>query len=110
MAGSECDICTDELLGDRHENDLTRLSDNSRFSDWEIICLSLEWFDDNIKLCNGTLEGPIRRNPGGNIDRPEVQNLPNPEDVAQCLGVINYDTFPFFSDSDQSFRNTLEGL
>ncbi|XP_039259423.2 5,6-dihydroxyindole-2-carboxylic acid oxidase-like [Styela clava] len=109
IGGSECDICTDELVGDRHPNIPSQLSPNSRFADWEIVCLSLDWFDDNIKLCNGTSEGPIIRNPGGNTDRPLVQKLPEPEDVAKCLGVENYDTFPFFSDSDKSFRNTLEG-
>ncbi|XP_039271284.2 L-dopachrome tautomerase-like [Styela clava] len=109
IGGTECDICTDELLGARHPDDPSRLSPNSRFADWQIVCLSLDWFDDNIKLCNGTYEGTIFRNPGGNTERPLVQKLPEPSDVAECLGVTKYDTFPFFSDSDQSFRNTLEG-
>uniref|UniRef100_H2Y9I6 Tyrosinase copper-binding domain-containing protein n=1 Tax=Ciona savignyi TaxID=51511 RepID=H2Y9I6_CIOSA len=109
IGGSECDVCTDEIVGGQNPEDQTLLGPNSRFADWEVVCLSLDWFNDNIKLCNGTYEGPIRRNPGGNIDRPAVQNLPEPADVANCLQVEEYDTFPFFSDSDSSFRNALEG-
>jgi len=56
------------------------------------------------------LQGPLRRNPGGNIDRPAVQVLPSPDDVRQCLQMENYDTPPFFSNSIESFRNTLEGI
>ena len=55
------------------------------------------------------LIGPIRRNPGGNVDRPAVQTLPSPDDVTKCLQVEPYDTPPFFSNSNGSFRNTLEG-
>nr|XP_002119601.1 5,6-dihydroxyindole-2-carboxylic acid oxidase-like [Ciona intestinalis] len=109
IGGTECDVCTDELLGGQETTDPTLLGSNSRFADWEVVCLSLDWFNDNVKLCNGTNEGPIRRNPGGNIDRPAVQSLPVPEDVAECLKVAEYDTFPYFSDSDKSFRNALEG-
>lgn len=63
-----------------------------------------------LQLCNGTSEGPIFRNPGGNVDRPSVQTLPQPGDVSKCLQVESYDSLPFNSDSDQSFRNTLEGI
>ncbi|CAK8689246.1 unnamed protein product [Clavelina lepadiformis] len=106
--GTECDICNNTLLGARDAIDQTLLDVGSRFADWQVICLSLDWFNDNVKLCNGTEEGPIRRNPGGNVDRPTVQVLPQPGDVAQCLQVDQYDTFPFFSTSD-GFRNALEG-
>nr|XP_002129679.2 L-dopachrome tautomerase [Ciona intestinalis] len=109
IGGSECDVCTDDILGGQNPNDPTFLGPNSTFADWEVVCLSLDWFNDNIKLCNGTFEGPIRRNPGGNIDRPAVQTLPATEDVIKCLQVDEYDTFPYFSDSDNSFRNALEG-
>lgn len=57
IGGNECDICTNELLGARHPDDLNLLSPESRFADWDVICLSLDWFDDNVKLCNGTAEG-----------------------------------------------------
>uniref|UniRef100_F7DEK2 5,6-dihydroxyindole-2-carboxylic acid oxidase n=1 Tax=Ornithorhynchus anatinus TaxID=9258 RepID=F7DEK2_ORNAN len=57
----------------------------------------------------GTEGGPIRRNPAGNVARPMVQRLPEPQDVAQCLEVGLFDTPPFFSNSTDSFRNTVEG-
>uniref|UniRef100_H2YVJ9 Tyrosinase copper-binding domain-containing protein n=1 Tax=Ciona savignyi TaxID=51511 RepID=H2YVJ9_CIOSA len=109
IGGTACDVCTDDILGGQNPEDLTLLGPNSRFADWEVICLSIDWFDDNLKLCNGTFEGPIRRKPGGNIDRPAVQTLPRPQDVTDCLQVQQYDSFPFFSNSENSFRNTLEG-
>uniref|UniRef100_A0A2K6TYW8 5,6-dihydroxyindole-2-carboxylic acid oxidase n=1 Tax=Saimiri boliviensis boliviensis TaxID=39432 RepID=A0A2K6TYW8_SAIBB len=57
----------------------------------------------------GTESGPIRRNPAGNVARPMVQRLPEPQDVAQCLEVGLFDTPPFYSNSTNSFRNTVEG-
>uniref|UniRef100_A0A8C6MRZ7 5,6-dihydroxyindole-2-carboxylic acid oxidase n=1 Tax=Mus spicilegus TaxID=10103 RepID=A0A8C6MRZ7_MUSSI len=59
------------------------------------------------KLC--TEGGPIRRNPAGNVGRPAVQRLPEPQDVTQCLEVRVFDTPPFYSNSTDSFRNTVEG-
>uniref|UniRef100_A0A2I3RKX3 5,6-dihydroxyindole-2-carboxylic acid oxidase n=1 Tax=Pan troglodytes TaxID=9598 RepID=A0A2I3RKX3_PANTR len=56
-----------------------------------------------------TEDGPIRRNPAGNVARPMVQRLPEPQDVAQCLEVGLFDTPPFYSNSTNSFRNTVEG-
>lgn len=57
----------------------------------------------------GTEGGPIRRNPAGNVARPMVQRLPEPQDVALCLEVGLFDTPPFYSNSTDSFRNTVEG-
>lgn len=57
----------------------------------------------------GTEGGPIRRNPAGNVARPMVQRLPEPQDVARCLEVGLFDTPPFYSNSTNSFRNTVEG-
>lgn len=57
----------------------------------------------------GTEGGPIRRNPAGNVGRPAVQHLPEPQDVTQCLEVRVFDTPPFYSNSTDSFRNTVEG-
>ena len=55
--GSNCDICTDNLFGGRNSVDPTLVGSNNRFADWEVVCLSLDWFNDNVKLCNGTYEG-----------------------------------------------------
>lgn len=59
--------------------------------------------------CPGTETSPIRRNPAGNVNRPMVQRLPEPQDVADCLQVNAFDTPPFYSTSSESFRNTIEG-
>lgn len=57
----------------------------------------------------GTEGGPIQRNPGGNVARPMVQRLPDSQDVAKCLDISSYDTLPFYSNSTDSFRNSVEG-
>lgn len=56
-----------------------------------------------------TETSPIRRNPAGNVNRPMVQRLPEPQDVAECLQVNAFDTAPYYSTSSESFRNTIEG-
>lgn len=56
-----------------------------------------------------TETSPIRRNPAGNVNRPMVQRLPEPQDVADCLQVNAFDTAPYYSTSSESFRNTIEG-
>lgn len=70
-------------------------------------CFTLHYF--LFSPPSGTEGGPIRRNPAGNVARPMVQRLPEPEDVAQCLEVGVFDTPPFYSNSTDSFRNTVEG-
>lgn len=65
-----------------------------------------------LSLCfasSGTETSPIRRNPAGNVNRPMVQRLPEPQDIADCLQVNTFDTPPFYSTSSESFRNTIEG-
>uniref|UniRef100_UPI00398F64EA 5,6-dihydroxyindole-2-carboxylic acid oxidase-like n=1 Tax=Pristiophorus japonicus TaxID=55135 RepID=UPI00398F64EA len=107
--GNTCDICTDDLMGARSNFDPTLLSPNSIFSQWRNLCESLEDYDTLGTICNGTEGGPIRRNPGGNVARPMLQRLPDAQDVAKCLDVSAYDTPPFYSNSTDSFRNTVEG-
>ncbi|NP_001075309.2 5,6-dihydroxyindole-2-carboxylic acid oxidase [Equus przewalskii] len=104
-----CDICTDDLMGSRSNFDSSLISPNSVFSQWRVVCESLEDYDTLGTLCNSTEGGPIRRNPAGNVARPMVQRLPEPQDVAQCLEVGLFDTPPFYSNSTNSFRNTVEG-
>lgn len=64
---------------------------------------------DSAPPSPGTETSPIRRNPAGNVNRPMVQRLPEPQDVADCLQVDAFDTPPFYSTSSESFRNTIEG-
>ncbi|KAL4006704.1 M-phase phosphoprotein 8 [Sarotherodon galilaeus] len=94
IGGNTCDICTDDLMGARSNFDMNSLSPNSIFSQWRVVCES---------------SSPIRRNPAGNVNRPMVQRLPEPQDVADCLQVNTFDTPPFYSTSSESFRNTIEG-
>ncbi|XP_076846862.1 tyrosinase-related protein 1b [Brachyhypopomus gauderio] len=109
IGGSECDICTDELLGARSNFDMNGISSNSVFSQWRIICESVEEYETLGTICNSTETSPIRRNPAGNVARPMVQKLPEPQDVIDCLELKSFDTPPFYSTSSQSFRNTVEG-
>ncbi|NXC20868.1 TYRP1 oxidase, partial [Corythaeola cristata] len=104
-----CDICSDDLMGARSNFDVSLISQNSIFSQWRVICENVEDYETLGTICNSTEGGPIRRNPAGNVARPMVQRLPEPEDVAQCLEVGVFDTPPFYSNSTDSFRNTVEG-
>ncbi|KAM6468396.1 5,6-dihydroxyindole-2-carboxylic acid oxidase isoform 1-T2 [Liasis olivaceus] len=104
-----CDICTDDLMGSRSNFDGTLISPNSIFSQWRILCEAVEDYDALGTICNSTEGGPIRRNPAGNVARPMMQRLPEPQDVALCLAVGLFDTPPFYSNSADSFRNTVEG-
>uniref|UniRef100_A0A673IAG4 5,6-dihydroxyindole-2-carboxylic acid oxidase n=1 Tax=Sinocyclocheilus rhinocerous TaxID=307959 RepID=A0A673IAG4_9TELE len=67
----------------------------------------------NFTLLTSALQctetNPIRRNPAGNVARPMVQRLPEPQDVIDCLELNTFDTPPYYSTSSQSFRNTVEG-
>lgn len=109
IGGSECDICTDDLMGARSNFDMNSISSNSIFAQWRVICESVEDYDSLGTICNSTESTPIRRNPAGNTARPMVQKLPEPQDISACLEVTTFDTPPFYSTSSQSFRNTVEG-
>ncbi|KAM4807536.1 5,6-dihydroxyindole-2-carboxylic acid oxidase [Rhinophrynus dorsalis] len=109
IGGNNCDICTDDLMGARSNFDSTLLSPNSIFSQWQVVCESVADYESQGTICNSTRGSPIRRNPAGNSARPMVQKLPEPQDVALCLDVTLFDTPPFFSNSSESFRNTVEG-
>ncbi|XP_078575900.1 L-dopachrome tautomerase-like [Branchiostoma floridae x Branchiostoma japonicum] len=110
VGGSECDVCTDDMMGARHPLNPTALSPGSPFSRWQSVCMSLDDYNRLVTLCNGTDEGPIFRNPGGNVDRPAVRVLPRGRDVGRCLDLPLYDNANWTETAERSFRNTLEGF
>uniref|UniRef100_A0A3Q3L0Y4 5,6-dihydroxyindole-2-carboxylic acid oxidase n=1 Tax=Mastacembelus armatus TaxID=205130 RepID=A0A3Q3L0Y4_9TELE len=110
IGGNKCDICTDDLLGAKSTFDMNSISSNSVFSQWRVICEQVDDYDALGTICNSNSEtSPIRRNPAGNVARPMVQKLPEPQDVLDYLELNTFDTPPYYSTSSESFRNTIEG-
>ena len=63
-----------------------------------------------MKQCPGNDEGLIMRNPGGS-DSGKANRLPTTEEVQAMLQRDDdYDTKPFSFESNNSFRNILEGF
>ncbi|KAM7374401.1 hypothetical protein PAMP_007058 [Pampus punctatissimus] len=104
-----CDVCTDELMGDRSPQDPSFLSPGSVFSSWRVLCSQAEDYNDRGVLCDARGEGPLRRNPG-NHNHDVVERLPTSAEVEFTLSLTNYDTGAMDRGANMSFRNTLEGF
>lgn len=52
IGGSTCDICTDDLMGARSGFDANAISANSIFSQWRVVCESVEDYDALGTVCN----------------------------------------------------------
>ncbi|XP_071780728.2 tyrosinase-like [Centroberyx gerrardi] len=104
-----CDVCTDELMGDRSPRDPNLLSPGSVFSSWRVLCSRAGEYNDRGVLCDASDEGPLRRNPG-NQNRNVVERLPTSAEVEFTLSLNSYDTGAMDRSANMSFRNTLEGF
>ncbi|XP_019952651.2 tyrosinase-like [Paralichthys olivaceus] len=104
-----CEVCTDELMGDRSPQDPSLLSPGSVFSSWRVLCSQPQVYNDRGVLCDARGEGPLRRN-HGNHNRNLVERLPTSAEVAFTLGLSDYDTGAMDRGANMSFRNTLEGF
>lgn len=52
IGGNQCDICTDDLMGARSSFDENGISSNSIFSQWRVVCESVEDYDTLGTICN----------------------------------------------------------
>lgn len=101
-----CSICTNELLGESDEHGF--LDDDSYFASWKSICSGYD-YDDAYCLTAGDQNQmeKLHRKPGAD---PRVRSLPSFQDVEDTLKWTDFDTPPYNTQSQRSFRNALEGF
>lgn len=67
IGGSTCDICTDDLMGARSGFDINAISPNSIFSQWRVVCESVEDYDTLGTICNSETLLPAWRSCPGTL-------------------------------------------
>lgn len=105
--GGRCDVCTNDWFGATDLTDpLGRLSPESPFSSWRIMCNPPA---NGCHICDPYVDnGPIIRQPGAN---PLYRNVPTREAVDYTLSLTFYDLDPYSVRSpNTAFRNVLEGF
>ncbi|XP_066294563.1 tyrosinase-like [Branchiostoma lanceolatum] len=112
----QCDICTNEYVGANDKDG--NLDPGSVFASWRTICEHLPPFynathRNHTRPCDVTnATGRLKRNPG-HVDTAaygeSLTRLPLPTEVDFALRFPLYDTPPYDSISNCSFRNLLEG-
>jgi len=103
---TECDVCTDDLMGAQDPNNPNLISPGSPFSKWKTVCSLPETYIKEQRLCDGKREGLLLRNPKNN---DWYQRLPSEAEVELMMALNKYDSAPFNRTSELSFRNMLEG-
>ena len=75
----------------------------------QVLCSRAADYNSRGVLCDGTVEGPLLRNPG-NHNRNIVERLPTTAEVLFAVNLPDYDTGAMDRTANMSFRNTLEGI
>ncbi|KAJ1121347.1 hypothetical protein NDU88_009459 [Pleurodeles waltl] len=104
--GSHCAVCTDDFMGKSDSQGV--LTRSSYFANWKSIC-SGYYYD--YKYCPVAEDEckmePLQRSPGAD---PSFPSLPTAADVDATLNWKTYDTPPYDTRANHSFRNALEGF
>merc|ERR1711970_628800 len=81
---TECEVCTDDLMGGKDPDDPNLISPASPFSKWKGVCTKPDDYIKDRKLCDGAQEGPLLRFPKGNA---EYQRMPTEAEVELMMAV-----------------------
>lgn len=87
-----------EKIGQREKHGIKTIKRGLMFNIF--VFFSLDDYNRLVTLCNGTTEGFIQR---GIMDRGNM-SLPTMNDVRSCLGIRDFDTSPYYTNSSSSFR------
>uniref|UniRef100_A0A8D1K6T4 L-dopachrome tautomerase n=1 Tax=Sus scrofa TaxID=9823 RepID=A0A8D1K6T4_PIG len=103
---NECDVCTDQLLGAARPDDPTLISQNSRFSSWEIVCDRRDGASLYVSLSNGVYKGRLLVNklPCNN------ERVSTRSDTNTCLLLNKQKKNNYFQETSLSKRALLQNF